>query len=279
MPCKHCARPRPRPSTGERRQNTRDVCLLTAWLCFSRFACSEALFNYLFEATFVRQEPAEQAVTRHKDKMTDNLADTDCLTFLHVGCGPLRKEQATSAFAGPAWRELRLDIDASFDPDIVGTMTDMAAVTTGSVDALYSSHNLEHLYAHEIPKALAEFLRVLKADGFAVITCPDLQAVSALIAADKLTETLYVSPAGPIAPIDILYGHRASIAANNPFMAHRCGFTRRVLDATLRVAGFKAVISLATSGPQFCLWALASKAELTETELRQLAKGHFPSHA
>ena len=208
--------------------------------------------------------------------MTDNLADTDCLTFLHVGCGPLRKEQATSAFAGPAWRELRLDIDASFDPDIVGTMTDMAAVTTGSVDALYSSHNLEHLYAHEIPKALAEFLRVLKVDGFAVITCPDLRAVSALIAADKLTEAAYVSSAGPIAPIDILYGHRASLAANKLFMAHRCGFTQRVLDATLRVAGFKAVISVAT---QFCLWALASKAELTETELRLLAKEHFPSHA
>jgi hypothetical protein len=51
--------------------------------------------------------------------------------------------------------------------------------------------------------ALQEFLRVPKPEGFAVITCPDLQSVCALVAEDKLTDAAYDSPAGPIAPLDI----------------------------------------------------------------------------
>jgi len=129
-------------------------------------------------------------------------------TFLHVGSGPKRKDRTTKALSSADWTELRFDIDESVQPDLVGTMTDMSSVSTESVDAVFSSHNIEHLYPHEVPVALSEFLRVLKPDGFAVITCPDLQAVCALVAEDKLTEPAYTSPAGPIAPLDILYGHR-----------------------------------------------------------------------
>ena len=126
-----------------------------------------------------------------------------------------------------------------------------------------------------MPIALAEFLRVLSDDGFAVITCPDLKSVCALIAEDKLTEPAYVSPAGPIAPLDILYGHRPPMARGNLYMAHRCGFTQRVLTATLQAAGFKVVASMARPR-HFDLWALASKSERREEEMRALAKEHFP---
>ena len=91
-------------------------------------------------------------------------------TFLHIGCGPKRKNQTTKAFNSPEWIEQRLDIDQSVNPDIVGTMTEMSAVANESVDAIFSSHNIEHLYAHEVPVALAEFKRVLKPTGFLVIT-------------------------------------------------------------------------------------------------------------
>lgn len=196
--------------------------------------------------------------------------------FLHVGCGPKRKQQTTNGFNQPEWSEIRLDIDASVQPDVVGTMTDMSAVSSRSVDAVFSSHNIEHLYPHEVPVALAEFVRVLKDDGIAVITCPDLKSVCALVAEDKLTEAAYVSPAGPIAPIDILYGHRPPMARGNLFMAHRCGFSQRVLSATLQAAGFKSVAAFARGNPFFDLWALASKSPLAEDELRSLAKQHFP---
>lgn len=195
-------------------------------------------------------------------------------TLLHVGCGPKRKNRTTAGFNTPDWTEIRLDIDPAVQPDVTGTMTDMSAVASASVDAVFSSHNIEHLYPHEVPLALAEFRRVLRDDGYAVITCPDLQSVAALVAQDRLTEPAYVSPAGPIAPLDILYGHRAAMMRGNLFMAHRCGFTRKVLDATLRAAGFQSVVSLARP-KSFDLWALASKSARGEEALRALAKLHF----
>jgi SAM-dependent methyltransferase len=197
-------------------------------------------------------------------------------TFLHVGCGVNRKDKTTAAFAGPDWRELRLDIDPGVDPDIVGTMINMTALADESVDAIYSSHNIEHLYPHETPLALAEFMRVMKPDGFAVITCPDLQAVAALVVEDKLTDTAYISPAGPIAPLDVLYGFRPQLAAGNLFMAHHCGFTEKVLNATLIAAGFKSVVSLRRPAA-FDLWAIASKGALHQNDLRVLGAEHFPT--
>jgi SAM-dependent methyltransferase len=197
--------------------------------------------------------------------------------FLHVGCGPKRKNQTTRGFNTPEWAEIRLDIDASVQPDVIGTMVDLSAVESDSVDAIYSSHNIEHLYPHEVPLALAEFLRVLKPNGFFVATCPDLQSVCKLIAEDKLTDTAYTSPAGPIAPLDILYGHRPAMAKGNLYMAHRCGFTEKVLRGTLQSAGFSRVATMARgSTPFFDLWALASKASLDEEAIRALATSHFP---
>lgn len=194
-------------------------------------------------------------------------------SFLHVGCGPKRKDRTTIVLS--QWTELRFDIDESVQPDLVGTMTDMSSVSSESVDAVFSSHNIEHLYPHEVPIALSEFVRVLKPDGFAVITCPDLQAVAALIADDKLTEAAYTSPAGPIAPLDILYGHRAAMAQGNLFMAHRCGFTQKVLTSTLQASGFAQVASMKRGYPYFDLWALASKSQLEDNVLRALATEHF----
>ena len=200
-------------------------------------------------------------------------------TFLHVGCGRKRKDRTTAGFDTEAWHELRLDIDEAVEPDIVGSMLDMRSVDDASVDAVYSSHNIEHLYPHEVPRALGEFLRVLRPTGFLVLTCPDLQSVCALIADDKLTEPAYSSPSGPIAPIDIVYGHRASMRDGNTYMAHRCGFTQRVLIDELRRAGFGTVISRRRQHPFYDLWAVASVPRLPEAEARALAREHFPAQA
>lgn len=197
-------------------------------------------------------------------------------TFLHVGCGPKHKDQTTIGFNTPEWQELRLDIDEAVNPDIVGTMLDMSAVADASVDAIFSSHNIEHLYPHEVPVALAEYKRVLRPEGFVVLTCPDLQSVCALIAGDKLTEAAYHAPAGPIAPLDILYGHRPQLAKGNLYMAHRCGFTQKVLTGTLQGAGFAMVASMRRGHPNYDLYAVAAKEVMEEAALRTLAAEHFP---
>jgi ubiquinone/menaquinone biosynthesis C-methylase UbiE len=197
------------------------------------------------------------------------------MKFLHVGCGPKTKESTTRAFKSDEWEEIRFDIDEKVKPDITGTMTDMSSVESGSVDAIYSSHNIEHLYPHEVGIALQEFHRVLKDDGFVMLTCPDLQSVCQLVAEDKLTEPAYTSPAGPIAPIDMLYGFRPSMAAGNLYMSHRCGFTQKTLIGTFQHFGFGSVAG-ARREEHFDLFCLASKKELPEDELVALAKQHFP---
>lgn len=175
---------------------------------------------------------------------------------LHVGCGPPNPEKLHALFRTSEWRELRLDIDPDCKPDIVASITDLAPIETGSMDAVWSSHNIEHLEAHEVPKALSEFHRVLKVGGFLLITMPDLQKVAELIAADKLEDPAYVSPAGPIAPIDMVYGFRRAIARGNSFMAHRTGFTAKTLAQRLSGAGFRDIV---VKRDAFSLWAKGHK--------------------
>ncbi|WP_206075625.1 class I SAM-dependent methyltransferase [Polynucleobacter aenigmaticus] len=101
--------------------------------------------------------------------------------FLHVGCGPQYKTQL-KGFNSDDWQEIRFDIDPKVSPDIEGTLTDMVLVPSESVDAIFSSHNIEHIFPHEVPVALSEFYRVLKPDGIVVLTCPDLQSVCEAVA-------------------------------------------------------------------------------------------------
>ncbi len=197
-------------------------------------------------------------------------------SFLHVGCGGSTKKDATPGFRSDEWREIRLDMDAAVAPDIVASMTDMAVVPDAAVDAIYSSHNIEHLYAYEVPLAFAEFYRVLKPDGFLVLTCPDLRSICALIVDDKLDAPAYLTASGEsIAPLDVLYGHRRVMAEGNLFMAHRYGFTQRTLMDAARNAGFKIGHSLQRPAA-FDLWLLAFKSEVGMDTLMQQVQVFLP---
>jgi hypothetical protein len=196
-------------------------------------------------------------------------------TFLHVGCGPLRKAQTTRGFNTPEWTEVRLDIDPTMQPDIVAGISDMSMVADGFADALYSAHNIEHVYMFEVPAVLAEFHRVLKSDGFLVVTCPDLQAIAELVARGNLLEPAYESTGGPISALDMLYGHGPSLAKGQLYMAHKCGFTNQTLLQVLERAGFGSV-GVVRRPTAFDLWAIASKCERTKAEMLALANEHFP---
>jgi predicted SAM-dependent methyltransferase len=194
--------------------------------------------------------------------------------LLHVGCGP-QNITRIKGFSTHGWEEVRFDIDPNVNPDLLGTLTDMSSVADASVDAIYSSHNIEHVFPHEVPTVLREFHRVLKADGFVVLTCPDLQSVCEHVVNDKLYDTLYVSPAGPIAPVDILFGHRAAMEQGNLYMAHRCGFTWKVLSGLFQEAGFQSIIG-GRSIETYALKLLASKSTLSETRSRELLSIYLP---
>lgn len=196
--------------------------------------------------------------------------------LLHIGCGPQDITATTPEFNNGKWVETRVDIDPNVNPDIIGSMTDISRIQSSSYDAVFSSHNIEHLYPHEVPVALAEFHRVLNHDGFLVITCPDLRSVCNLVVEDKLTEPAYISQAGPITPIDIIYGHRGFIQNGNFHMAHKCGFTKSVLVSTLHQSGFATVCALERP-TNFDLWAVASKSEMSEPLIVSLSNLHLPS--
>lgn len=175
---------------------------------------------------------------------------------LHVGCGIHTPDKLHETFRGPDWREVRLDINPKVEPDILASITDMSVIADASYEAIYSSHNLEHLHPHEVPLALAEFRRVLIPCGFALITVPDIQQVAEYVAADKAEEPVLMTNRGSIAPLDILYGFRPFLEAGNLFMAHNFGFTATTLHTALTQAGF-ATVSVQRDG-EFNLWATAS---------------------
>jgi len=194
--------------------------------------------------------------------------------FLYVGCGHDHGANIRHGFVD-GWQEIRFDIDAAVHPDVVGTLLDMSGVPSASIDAVYTAHTLEHIYAHEVPVALAEIRRVLKPSGIVLTIVPDLQSTAKVIAEDRLYETLYVSPIGPITPFDILYGHQ-NLVQGNVFMAHRSGFTLSSLSEALKVAGFKSVIGIRRE-EAFDLGTIATCETLSDDKLKALLETHLPT--
>jgi len=196
--------------------------------------------------------------------------------ILHVGCGTAYQMHLPGEFKTPAWREVRLDADPEACPDLLASMTDMGPVPDGAVDAVFSSHGVEHLYWHDVPLAFSEFHRVLAGDGVLVVTCPDLQAAAAMIAEDKLFEPAYESSAGTITPFDIVYSYRPFVEKNPQWMSHHCGYTLSSLITVLREAGFVGIFGFRRPSG-FDLWVLATKEMRTEDELKVLANRFLPA--
>lgn len=153
--------------------------------------------------------------------------ETGLRRLLNVGSGGDPLPHWLSHF-----EDVRLDIDPSHSPDILADMRNMGEI--GQFDVVYSSHSLEHLYPHEVSKALREFYRVLKPGGIVVIFVPDLAGV---VPDDRV---LFVSPAGPVSGLDIFYGFRPMLE-KNPHMAHKMGFVSETLLSFLENANFQNV--------------------------------------
>jgi SAM-dependent methyltransferase len=200
--------------------------------------------------------PVEQTVL-HLPHVDPRPRDTAQRIVLHVGCGPADPKSLQERFRNSLWREIRVDLDPKVTPDVLASITDLRAIADESVDAVWSSHNLEHVSAHEVPLALGEFRRVLKPAGFALITLPDLEQVAQYVVEDKLDEVVYISPAGPVTALDCIYGMGRLVADVGPLMAHRTGFTATTLRKHLERAGFATV---RTWFSPFAIWAEAVKA-------------------
>ena len=121
---------------------------------------------------------------------------------------------------------------------------------------------------------MGEFYRVLKDDGLVIIKCPDLQSVAEAVAQDKLLDTLYVSPIGPISAIDIMYGNRQEISEGNTYMEKKVGFTYTALDGSFFEAGFKTRYG-GRSQNAWELMLVAFKQKKSEEEIIKIANPFF----
>jgi hypothetical protein len=184
---------------------------------------------------------------------------------VNVGCGPPDANELPGYFDG--WKKLRVDIDLSVQPDLVADLTDLSPIADGTAHAVWASHCVEHLYEYQVPVALAEFRRILRGDGFVCIIVPDLQTVANYVAADRLHEALYESPAGPVTPHDILFGFGPAIASGHESMAHRCGFTPTMLQRAFSRVSFAEVL-LRRRAAQLELVAVARVTAVADPEER-----------
>jgi hypothetical protein len=134
-----------------------------------------------------------------------------------------------------------LDIDPIGNPDIVCDARNLQQIAGREYDSIYCSHNLEHYYSHDVLKVLKGFNHVLKDDGFVHIRVPDIQALMQHVVKNNMdiNDTLYQSPAGPIAVKDVIYGFGKKIeSSGQEFFAHKTGFSVKSLLTVLRECGF-----------------------------------------
>lgn len=158
--------------------------------------------------------------------------------LLNVGGGS-RAIQLPPEYAG--FSQVLLDIDPSGQPDIVLDARHLDSLEPASFDAVYCSHNLEHYFRHDVPRVLAGFRHVLRPGGFAQIRVPDLFELMRRVVQSglDLEQTLYVSPAGPVAPLDVIYGLGSQIETSGvDFFAHKTGFSPQSLTRAVEIAGF-----------------------------------------
>jgi SAM-dependent methyltransferase len=194
--------------------------------------------------------------------------------WLNIGSGPVGGGLRPPGLQPAEWCELRLDADPAVQPDVLAPAHDLSALSDASVDAVFSSHCIEHLYLDQAVPALREWRRVLRDDGFLLLVCPDLQAAAEMVAHDRLFDVAYAG----IRPYDLIFSHQGLVAQGraqgHSFMEHKSGYTLSSLRQCVSEAGFAMHAGMRLR-PRFELWLLATKTLCTEPQMRALATAHF----
>lgn len=158
-------------------------------------------------------------------------------TVLNVGAGKSTIDNSIFVDGLTDLKEYRLDIDKKNNPDICLDVNDLTAIEDDSFNAVYCSHMVEHLDFFKVIPTIKNFLRITKASGEVRIIVPNLKSIAYEIYSGNLLNPVYDSPGGPISPVDILYGHRASVIRGSEFMRHKTGFTKESFEQMLAEAG------------------------------------------
>jgi predicted SAM-dependent methyltransferase len=120
---------------------------------------------------------------------------------------------------------LTVDIDEQMKPDIVADITETLPVDANSCSEVVASHVLEHLEWPDSFKTLSEFARILRPNGTLRLAVPDM----------SLLVRMLLNGGMDFHAVGLLYGMGGR---ENPFEAHRYGFTAGMLVDILDVLGF-----------------------------------------
>jgi len=147
-----------------------------------------------------------------------------------VSCAPTVRHKTTKDISGLM---ILIDIgcgENKIDEDAIGVdvrkTSHINVMANGSnlpfrdaiVDRVYSSHMIEHMGPRkDVEKALREWVRVLREEGYMEIRCPDLWARALLFV---LRPSWY--------SVGFIYGNRGT---------HRCGFSYGLLKEMLHQCG------------------------------------------
>ena len=172
------------------------------------------------------------------------------------------------------WEHVMLDIDPASEPDIVADARELRFKSrlAGTFDAVLCSHNLEHFYRHEVAKVLEGFRFMLAPGGFVHIQVPNIGYVIRHLAATggDLEDIAYVSSAGPIKYIDMIFGLGRYIAERDTdWMCHKNAFTARSLGTLLCDNGFPHVF-IGEESTELMGFAFIHKPTLAQMKLLRL---------
>ena len=174
---------------------------------------------------------------------------------LNVGCGFSRRKDTHYLIQGEEWQHIRVDIDPEVKPDRIDDSSKLETFESKSVDAIFSSHNLEHLHKEDAKAALLTYHDKLKSGGLCIIVVPNFELACKHIAEGR-DYPVYFSPAGGISALDMIYGY-SKYTQNNVYMRHQWGYTRKSLISLFDDSGFKNVES--SSDDAYNIWTFGIK--------------------
>ncbi len=166
------------------------------------------------------------------------LTTTAAKIVLDAGCGPA-ESRIHPNFEGPEWARLRVDADPSVEPDLIAQVWNLQGVADASIDAVWCKSVIDHLTWDQAAKMLREFHRVLVPGGACLIVCLDFEKLCRAVLEEGLDSTRYESPIGPVSAFDQIFGFKPHVAAGNPWILKRSGWTRPMLAKALTEAGFQ----------------------------------------
>lgn len=130
----------------------------------------------------------------------------------------------------PDWKIL--DVEPRSEVDYVGNAIDLSQFASDSIDAIYTSHVLEHFFYNidnELTTTLREWHRVLKPGGKLLISVPDLKTLC----------WLYLNP--NMMPMERFHLMRVIFGGQtNIYDVHKVGFDFEILAMYLEEVGFEA---------------------------------------